>query len=174
MKKFKIITYAAVLIIIVNIIINFIIITNQSDHISHIKKKIMNMRNNQSITIKKTNGEKARQCNDIAMIKEKIPNLFSLSEYALNVRTLMDKNNLAIKNKMVFTPDKNPKFSLFQYNTLIIVSGAYPAVKQFLADILNLEGLKYLSSVSMIRDKNNENRIIFSCRLSVFFKKGDI
>ena len=103
-----------------------------------------------------------------------IPQEFSFSEYAVKVRSLIDMNQLFIEDSLVFSPEETQNPSLLVYNTNIIVTGKYPAIKQFIADIQNLKGLKYLNSVSMIRDSKHRERIKLSLRLSVFLRKGTV
>ncbi|MCK5312693.1 MAG: type 4a pilus biogenesis protein PilO [Desulfobacteraceae bacterium] len=174
MKKVKIIIYICVFAILCNIAVKFFIIGNQSKYISFLQKKAVAVRSDTSSAFERSERQISKQYNDIKKIMNEIPQEFSFSEYAVKVRSLIDMNQLFIEDSLVFSPEETQNPSLLVYNTNIIVTGKYPAIKQFISDIQNLKGLKYLNSVSMIRDSKHRERIKLSLRLSVFLRKGTV
>lgn len=174
MKKIKIIIYICVFAILCNIAVKFFIIGNQSKYISFLKKKAIAVRSDTNSAFEKSERQISKQYNDIKIIMNEIPKEFSFSEYAVKVRSLIDKNQLIIQNSLVFSPEETKNLSLRVYNTNIVVTGQYPGIKQFIADIQNIKGLKYLNSVSMTRDTKYRDIIQLSLRLSVFLRKGTV
>lgn len=174
MKKVKIIIYVCVFAILCNIVVKYFIIGNQSTYISFLQKKAVAVRSDTSSASARSEQQISKQYNEIEMILNEIPKEFAFSEYAVKVRSLVDTNQLFIEDSLVFSPEETENPSLLVYNTHIIVTGKYPAIKQFIADIQNLKGLKYLNSVNMTRDSKSRERIKLSLRLSVFLRKGTV
>ena len=173
MKKIKIIIYICVFAIFCNVVVKFSIIDNQSTQILFLQQRVMAVRSDNSSAFEKSKLQISKQHNDINMIMNEIPEEFSFLEYAVNVRSLIDKNQLFIEHSLIFSPGETQNPTLMVYNTDIIVTGKYPDIKQFVADIQNLKGLKHLNSVSITRGKNRQS-ITLSFKLSVFLKKGTV
>ncbi|MCK5542485.1 MAG: type 4a pilus biogenesis protein PilO [Desulfobacterales bacterium] len=174
MKKVKIIIYICVFAILCNIAVKFFIIGNQSKYISFLQKKAVAVRSDTSSAFERSERQISKQYNDIKMIMNEIPKEFSFSEYAVKVRSLIDANQLVIEDSLIFNPKETESPFLLVYNTNIIVTGNYSNIKQFIADIQNLKGLKDLNSVSMTRDEKYRDIIKLSLRLSVFLRKGTV
>jgi Tfp pilus assembly protein PilO len=172
MKKIKIIIYVCVCIMLSNIAVKYFIIGNQSSYISFLQKKAIAVRSDTSSASERSAQQISKQYNDLKKIMNKIPKEFSFSDYAIKVRSLIDKNQLFIEDSLIFRPEKTLNPSLLVYNTNIIVTGNYSDIKQFIADIQNLTGLKYLNAVSMKRGEKDRERIQLNLMLSVFFRKG--
>jgi Tfp pilus assembly protein PilO len=134
----------------------------------------MAMRSDSSSAFKKSVQQISKQHNDINMIMDEIPEILSFSEYAVKVRSLIDRNQLFIEGSLVFSPGKVQNPFLLIYSTNIKVTGKYPDIKQLITDIQNLKGLKHINSISMTRSKKDKTKITFGFRLSVFLKKGTV
>ena len=158
--------------ILCNIVVQYLVIGNQSTYIFVLQKKVLATRNDTSLASERSERQISKQYNDIKMIMNEIPKEFSFSDYAVKVRSLIDKNKLFIEDSLVFRPEETQNSSLLVYNTNIIVTGKYSDIKQFIADIQNLKGLKFLNSVSMTREGKYRERIKLSLGLSIFLRKG--
>ena len=173
MKKVKIFIIIFVFAILCNIVVKFFVIGNQSTYIHFLQKKAVAARTDSSSAFEKSKLQISKLHNDINMIMNEIPKEFSFLEYAVKIRSLIDENQLVFEDSLIFIPEETKNLSLLVYTTNILVTGKYPDIKQFVADIQNLKGLKYLNSVSITRGKNRQS-ITLSLKLSVFLRKGTV
>ncbi len=172
MKKFKIIIYICIFIIFCNFIVKFVLVDNQTKQIFFLQKRVMAMRSDSSSALKKSKLQRSKQHKEINLIMDEIPKVLSFSEYAVKIRSLIDDNQLTINSGLVFSPGKAQNPSLLIYSTKFIVTGKYPDIKQFLAAIQNLKGIKHLNSITMTRNTKDKTRISLDLKLSIFLKKG--
>ncbi len=171
MKKLKIIIYICIFIIVCNLIVKLLIVDNQTKHILLLQKRVMAMRSDSSSALEKSKQQRSKQHKEINLIMNEIPKVLSFSEYAVKIRSLIDDNQLTINSGLVFSPGKVQNPSLLIYDTKFIVTGKYPDIKQFIAAIQNLKGIKHLNSISITRDTKDNTRISLALKLSVFLKK---
>ncbi len=171
MKKLKIIIYICVFIIFCNLVVKFFIIDNQTQRIFFLQKRVMAMRSDSSLALEKSKQQRSKQHKEINLIMGEIPKVLSFSEYAVKIRSLIDDNQLSINGSLVFSPGKVQNPSLLIYDTKFIVTGTYPDIKQFIAELQNLKGIKHLNSINMTRNTEDNTRISLGLKLSIFLKK---
>jgi Tfp pilus assembly protein PilO len=110
--------------------------------------------------------------NDIENIYGKIPTTFYLIDYGTDIRNLMDKNRLNIRDSLVFTPAETQVPDLIRFNTRIEADGSYPDIKAFLADVSNLPGLVFSNTVRLERRKEDRSRVQLTLDLSLIFQQA--
>ncbi len=171
MKKLKIIIYICIFFIVCNLIVKLLIVDNQTKQIFFLQKRVMAMRSDSSSALEKSKLQRSKQHKEINLIMNQIPKVLSFSEYAVKIRSLIDDNQLTINSGLVFSPGKAQNPSLLIYDTKFVVTGKYPDIKQFIAAIQNLKGIKHLNSINMTRNTNDNTKISLGIKLSIFLKK---
>jgi Tfp pilus assembly protein PilO len=175
-KKLKIIIFICVVALFCNIVAKLYFIDGQKNRIFFLQKNASAARSNSSI--KPDNDRSAENVsagqNNLKMILHQIPEEFTITQYAAGIRSLIDKNNLFVKDSLVFRPVKAEKSDLLllKYNTNIMVTGSYGKIKNLISDIQNLPGIGYFNSAKLVRQKDNKTRVKLNLELSVFFKRG--
>ena len=158
----------SVLFILINLGGKVMIISRQAKTISNLQQKTEEARR-QSAKLPARPEATVEQ--KIRMIIKKIPTVFTLSEYSATLRSLMDRYSLSTDNDISFAGEKIPYSFLQAYNTKFSVFGTYPDIKQFIADVQNLEGLNHFNSVTIQRDEDRSGMIRMNVDLSVYFKR---
>ncbi|MDA3915445.1 MAG: type 4a pilus biogenesis protein PilO [Deltaproteobacteria bacterium] len=167
-KQYKIIIIACAVAILCNIAVKYYLISEQNKNIIALQKIIAAARSGSHL--KADTGSTSRE--DISRIMHKIPREFSFTQYAAELRDLIDINDLHVEKTMVFKPEKIKKSDLLKYNTNIVVTGDYRKIKKLIADILNLPGVVYFNSINFTRVKDSQDKVELKFELSLFFKRG--
>ena len=177
-KQYKIIISVCALAILCNFVAKYYFVNDQNKKIIILQKVIAAARSGSYIKSDLSVQPVSTSQEDINSIVNTIPEEFLFTQYAAKLRMLMDTNELVVEKNLVFKPGsksgKTKKTDLLQYNTNIAVTGEYIKIKKFITDILNLQGLVYFNSVNFARSKDNQDKIEFKCKLSVFFKRGTV
>ena len=157
-----------------NIIAKLYLIDGQKNKIFLLQKNVSAARSNSYLKSDRSAENLFAEQNDLKMIIHKIPEEFSLTQYAARIRSLIDKNHLFVKDSLVFRPEKAMKSDLLllKYNTNIIVTGSYRKIKNLISDIQNLPGIAYFISARLVRKKDNKTKVKLNLELSIFFKRG--
>jgi len=171
-KKYKIIIFVCIVAIFCNIAAKISIIDEQNKKVSIFQKVLAAARSGSYLTPAVPVQQVFTEQDDIKKIIHKIPEEFSLTEYAAGIRELIDENHLLIKKSLIFTPEKTKNSNLLKYNTKVVVTGDYIQIKKLISDILSLPGLVYLNSARLVREKEDQGKVKFDFKLSVFFKRG--
>ena len=171
-KKYKIIIFASVLAILFNFVAKYYLINGQNKKIIMFQKDIASARSGSSFKSDLPLLPRLTNQDDINRIINKIPEEFSFTQYAAQLRALIDSNSLTIEKNLVFKPEKTEKSDLLKYNANIVVTGDYIKIKKFIADVLNLSGFVYFDAINFTRDRDNKDKIKFKFELSLFFKRG--
>jgi len=171
-KKFNMGILVCLVIILGNIGARFFLVKDQVDQVAELQQTLSQVRNPSGlhrILAKETGSLPAK---DIEKIYGVIPSAFHLTDYGTDIRSLMDKNRLIIKDSLVFIPAETRVPNLLRFNTRIAANGSYPDIKAFLADVSNLPGLVYMNTVQLARQKNDRSRIQLTLDLSLIFQKA--
>lgn len=173
-NKYKIVLIACCVALLCNFVAKNYFVNQQSQKIKILQKVVAAARSGRYIKSDKSFAHKQARENDLQKILKKIPEEFLFTEYAAEIRTLIDKNHLLIENSLVFIPGKVQKKDLINYTTGISVKGNYKKIKSLLGDFQNLPGLTYIDSVTMTRLKDDFGMIQLNLRLFVYFKRGNV
>ena len=170
-KKYKIIVFVCFIAIIFNMVAKIYLVNEQSKKISILQKVVAVARSGSYLDPdKKPAHHIFTEQDDINKIIRKISGEFLLTEFAAEIMALIDKNHLFVEDSLIFKPEKIKQPDLLKYNTNIIVTGSYIQIKKLISDIQNLSGLSFLNSPSLVRTKDNQNKVKLNVELSVFFK----
>jgi len=171
-RKYKIIIIACVAAILCNIAVKYYLISDQNRQIVTLQKVIAEARSNSYLKTGISLQPLSTSKDDISRIMNKIPEEFLFTQYAVDLRALMDTNDLYVEKTLVFRPEKLENSQLLKYNTYIFVTGDYAGIKKLIADILNLPGVVYFNSVNFTRASESPEKVEFKFELSLFFKRG--
>ena len=156
-----------------NVAAKLYLIDGQKNKIFILQKNVSAARSNRYFKSDRSAENLFAEQNDLKMIIHKIPEEFSLTQYAARIRSLIDENHLFFENSLVFRPEKATKSDLLllKYNTNIIVTGSYSKIKSLISDIQNLPGIGYFDSARLVREKDNRTKVKVNLELSLFFKR---
>lgn len=168
-KKFKIIIYVCIAVIVSNIAVKFLIIDELNNKITLLQKRAVRSK---IVRPGKSSSVVSVEKDYIKKIIQKIPDEFSFTQYAVRIRELIDKNHLSIKGSLIFKPEQIKKMNLLKYNTSLVVTGNYNKIKTLISDLQMLPGLSYINSVSIGRESDDPDKIKLNLGLSMFFTKG--
>ena len=171
-KKFKLGILVCLVIILGNMGARFFLVKDQIDQVAGLQQTLSEIRNPPGFHRILTKETGAGLKKDLEEIYGKIPSAFHLTDYGTDIRTLMDKNGLIIKDSLVFIPAEVQVPNLLRFNTRVAADGSYPDIKAFLADVSNLPGLVYINTVQLARQKNDRSRIQLTLDLSLIFQKA--
>ncbi len=172
-KKYKIIIFICVAALFCNIIARFYLIDGQKDRIFLLQKNVSAVRSNSYLNPDRSARNLFSEQNDLKMIVHKIPEELSFTQYAVRIRSLIDENNLFLKDNLIFRPGKITKSDLLllKYTTNIIVTGSYSKIKNLISELQNLPGIGYFDSARLVREKDNRTKVKLNLELSLFFKR---
>lgn len=170
-RKYKILIAVFCLCLFFNGIVKLSIINDQVQRISILEKRTATSRKAWAGSPGPEVGTEKAQ---VTRILQAVPDIFLFTEQAVKIRELMDKNQFMVRDSLVFNPEKTGAKDVLQYNTRISMAGDYAKIKQFIADIQNLQGLHYIKGLAVTREKENPDRIVLSLELALFFKRGPI
>lgn len=170
-KKYKFIIAVCIAAIFCNFIVKKVILDRQVNKIFLLQQTIATARSNSYLRTGKPGKPLSAEQDDIKKIMQKIPEEFSFTEYASQIRALIDKNHLFVEDSLIFRSEETKKPDLLKYNTNIIVTGDYGKIKKLISDIQNLPGLIALNSARISRVKGNQDTIKLTLELSVFLKR---
>ncbi|MFH2059882.1 MAG: type 4a pilus biogenesis protein PilO [Pseudomonadota bacterium] len=170
-KKYKMIYLVCVVAILCNIAVRFYLINEQANQVSILQNMVAAARSGNYLKSDKPLQKISTEQNDVKRILHKIPDELSFTEYAVKIRSLIDKNHLIIDGSLVFMPEKTKEAILLKYNTNIIVKGNYTKIKKLISDIQNMPGLVNFDSASIARENKTQDKVVLKLKLSVFLKK---
>ncbi|THB80454.1 MAG: hypothetical protein D3926_07100 [Desulfobacteraceae bacterium] len=178
MKKINLIITVSILLIACNAGVRWFVIGQQVMDIQSLQQRAFTLRKNNNLTfemqVRQISRDRKSQIGELQkrvdMITAELPGVFSFPEYAVKIRSLIDQNHLSIASTLRFSPEKTRNRSLYVYSTSIAATGSYPAIKQFLADLQNLEGIKHLSGLTLTRVNRGSRRIKLTMKLGVFLR----
>lgn len=171
-KKFKIIVFICGIALCFNFIAKVYFVNSQNKKIIVLQNVIRAARSDNYLKTNKVLPKKYDHKNDIHKMLKQIPEEFLFTEYAVKIRSLIDKNKLFIDNSLVFRSGKSEHPDMLKYNTRITVKGSYSKIKKLMSDLQNLPGLIYVESPSMIRTKENPQWVQMDFDLFVIFRRG--
>ena len=171
-KKVNMGILVCLLIIMGNMGMRFFLVKDQIDQVAGLQQTLSQIRNPSASnrTLSKETGSLLAK--DLEKIYGVIPSAFHLTGYGTDIRRMMEKNRLSIRDSLVFMPAETQVPNLLRFNTRIAAEGSYPDIKAFLADVCNLQGLVYINTVQLERQKNERSRIQLTLDLSLIFQKG--
>ena len=100
-----------------------------------------------------------------------MPGELSFSQYPAKILAMVEKNGLSLVGDLGFSPAKTQISELIEYKTTLTAAGRYPDIKQFIADLKNLDGLKVLRSIRFQRDRERKRTVVVDMGLSLFFRR---
>jgi len=171
-KKYKIIIIVCAVVILCNIAVRYYMINEQNKKIITLQGVIAEARSGSYLKAGIPVQPLSTSQDNISSIMNKIPQEFLFTQYAAELRSLIDTNDLYIEKTLVFKSEKIKSSDLLKYNTNIAVTGSYAEIKKFIADVLNLPGVVHFNSVNFTRAKDNIDKVEFKFELSLFFKRG--
>lgn len=169
-KKNKIVMLLSILFIIGNAGVNVFLIDNQKKKIKSIQHRLASAR---KIAVPDTDSETEKHITaryDIKKAVNDLPHVFTFTEQAGKIGTIIDRNRLYLQKSMLFKSEKSDRLSLTKYSTNIIVTGDYKGLKGFIADIQNSPELICMTNLRFKRSSDNDSRISLACEISIFFK----
>jgi Tfp pilus assembly protein PilO len=171
-KKFNLGILVCLVIILGNMGARFFLLKDQVGQVAELQQTLSRFRNPSGLhrILEKKTGPGLE--NDIEKIFGEIPSIFHLISYGTDIRKLMDKNRLSIRDSLVFIPAETQVPKLIRFNTRIAADGLYPDIKAFLADVCNLPGLVYINTVQLERQKEDRSRIHMALELSLIFQQA--
>ena len=170
-KKYKFIIAVCVIVIFCNFIVKLFIINKQANKISFLQQTIAAARSESFLKANKPDEHLFSEQDDITKIFQKIPDEFSFTEYASQIRALIDRNHLVVDNSLIFKPEATKMPDLLKFNTMVTITGGYGEIKALISDIQNMPGLVSLNSARISRIKDSQDKIRLNLELSVFFKR---
>lgn len=175
-KKYKILLAVCSVMILCNIFAKISILDDQAYKISLLQKVLSAARSETGIKMEKkltpAQVVKKEMILGVEKTLQQIPAALSFTELAAKLRLLIDKNQLMVKDSLVFRPEKTKMPALVKYHTQFSVNGDYGNIKGFISDLQNVPGLLYLESVKIVRIDANEPLLKLSLGISLFFKKS--
>lgn len=171
-KKLKLGILVCLVIILGNMGLRFFLLNDQVGQVAELQQTLSRVRNPSGLHRISVNETGPGLENDIEKIYREIPSIFHLIDYGTDIRKLMDKNRLVIRDSLVFIPAKTQVRKLIRFNTRIVAEGSYPDIKAFLADVCNLPGLVYINTVQLARQKDDRSRIQLGLELSLIFQQA--
>lgn len=170
-KKFNVGILVCLVIILGNIGARFFLVKDQIDQVTRLQQSLSQIRKPSGLHQISVNETGRVLEKDIEKIYTMIPSAFHLVDYGTDIRDLMDKNRLNIRDSLVFIPAETQVPDLLRFNTRIEADGQYPDIKAFLADIYNLPGLVYINTVQLERQQDDRSRIQLILNLALIFQK---
>ena len=179
-KKYKIILAACVVSIFCVSLVKFYFISEQEKRIVMLQKTLAAARNNSYLKADKLpekQVEKNVEKEQVKAVLDQVPEEFLFTEYASNIRGLVDRNRLTLNQSLVFKHEKIKGSNtegidgLIQYATRLSVTGKYSRIRKLIADLQNLNGLVIFESLRLKKDKSGRNSVRMDMDLSVIFKK---
>ena len=170
-KKYKIIVSVSAAVLMVNWAVVFFVLGGQADHVVRLQKRVADLRKDAG---KKETGAMvgvaAKQA-EIDRVLQHLPGELSFSQYPAKILAMVEKNGLSLVGDLGFSPAKTQISELIEYKTTLTAAGRYPDIKQFIADLKNLDGLKVLRSIRVQRDKQGKRTVVVDMGLSLFFRR---
>lgn len=171
-KKCNLGILVCLVVILGNMGARFFLVKGQVDQVAALQQTLSRVRHPSGLHRISADETGSGLENDIEKIYGKIPSTFHLIDYGTDIRNLMDKNRLSIRDSLVFIPAETQVPNLLRFSTRIAAEGSYPDIKAFLADICNLPGLVYINTVQLERQKDARSRIQLALDLSLIFQQA--
>jgi Tfp pilus assembly protein PilO len=171
-KKFNLGILMCLVIILGNMGVRFFLVNDQVGQVAELQQTLSRVRNPSGFHWISANETGKELETDIEKIYGEIPSIFHLIGYGTDIRNLVDKNRLVIRDSLVFIPAEIQVPELIRFNTRIAANGTYPDIKAFLADVCNLPGLVYINTVQLERQKDDRSRVQLALDLSLIFQQA--
>jgi Tfp pilus assembly protein PilO len=171
-KKINLGILVCLVIILGNIGMRFFLLTDQVDQVAELQQILSRVRNPSGLHRISANEKMSGLETDMEKIYGEIPSIFHLIGYGTDIRKLVDKNRLNIRDSLIFIPAETQVPKLIRFNTRVAADGSYPDIKAFLADVCNLPGLVFINTVQLERQKDDRSRIQLALDLSLIFQQA--
>ena len=110
---------------------------------------------------------------DIRRVLDILPHVFSITEYAGSIATMIDKHRLSTAEGLLFTPEKSNRLSLTKYTTNIAAKGQYRDIKAFIAELGMVPELLCMERIRFKRSGDTPDVIELTLAISIYFR-GDV
>ncbi len=174
LKKYKVLLLICAISILANVATKVHLIDRQVERLAFLQKITSATRSSSLVASKASQKTQNTEQQLIRRVLDTASEEFFVTQYAVKLHDLIDKNRLNLKHSLVFGVQEDSRLSLLKYTTHVNVTGRYPDIKHLIADFQNTKGLSHIDSLSMSRDSLNPARVSLKLGISVYFKRGNI
>jgi len=166
-----------------NLFLLFYLQNSQLKQIAQLQNELVKSRKQMSDSKKQQKIERKKKGNegshihqvqeDIRKVVASLPHVFSITEYAGSITSMLERHRLSTGEGLLFTPEKSERLGLTRYFTNIAATGKYSDMKAFIAEIGTLPELVCMERIEFKRSADNLNLIELSLGISIYFR-GDL
>lgn len=173
-KKINLGILVCLVIILGNMGVRFFLVTDQVHQVAELQQLLSRVRHPSGSALPRTSANETGTGLEtgIQKIYGEIPSRFHLIGYGTDIRHLLGKHRLNIRDSLVFIPAETQMPDLIRFNTRVAADGSYPDIKAFLADVCNLPGLVFINTVQMERRKDDRSPVQLALDLSLIFQQA--
>lgn len=155
------------------LIVHFTVIAGQKKEISHLQKTHAELRRslNAHDASDPVMAQRFRQAvRDLEKLKSTLPLFQDFPHVLTRFDGLVKKNGLTA-SEMQFVPEKAGRPGLWRYQSQFKVTGPYPGIKRFIAEIQSVEGIHTLSALQFKRSDEAKRGVDVTMGIEIYCRE---